>query len=138
KAAKVLNYGFDVEPETFGFVRVFSPGAAFTGQNHFVNFSVIGMARDDKKKPSVDIRMQVLDETGKTVFTQASTIPKDLPEEELSKVAPLPFIPLQYGMFLNRPGRFTVELEGTDKLGKKSAKVRIPFTVVDVSSLGSK
>jgi hypothetical protein len=138
KNAKVLNYSFDVEPEAFGFVRVFSPGAAFTGQNHVVNFAVIGMARDAKKKPSVDIQMQVLDEAGKTVYSQSSTIPKDLPEEELSKIATLPFIPLQYGMFLNRPGRFTIELEGTDKVGKKTAKVRFPLTVVDASSLGAK
>jgi len=138
KSAKALNYGFDVEPESFGFVRVFAPGAAFTGQNYAVNFAVIGMARDDKKNPSVDIHMQVLDDTGKMVFSQASAIPKDLPEEELSKIATLPFIPLQYAMFLNRPGRFTVELQGTDKLGKKSAKMRIPLTVVDVSSLISK
>ena len=138
-AVKAFTYPFEVEPETFGFVRVGSPAAAFTGQSHILNFAVIGMARNDKKMPSVDIQMHVLDEAGKTVYSQSSTIPKDLPEEEQSKIATVPFTPpLTYGMFLNRPGRFTIELEGTDNLGKKSAKLRFPLTVVDVTSISGK
>jgi hypothetical protein len=139
KSVKVVNYGFEVEPEGFGFVRVALPAAAFTGQSHILNFAVIGMSRDTKKMPNVTIHMHVLDDSGKTVYEQSSMIPKDLPEEEQGKIAASPFTPpLTYGMFLNRPGRFIIELEGTDNLSKKSAKVRFPLTVVDSSSLTSK
>ena len=139
KLVKAFNYGFEVEPDGFGFVRVAVPAAAFTGQSHILNFAVIGMKRDNKKMPNVSIHMHVQDETGKTVYEQSSAIPKDLPEEEQGKIAASPFTPpLTYGMFLNRPGRFIIELEGTDNLGRKSAKLRFPVTVVDSSSLSSK
>ncbi len=139
KDTKVFAYDFEILPPGFGFVRVFSPAAGFTGQSHMIHFAIIGMAKDEKKIPNVDVHMHVLDESGKAVYSQASAIPKDLPEEALSKLATLPFIDgLQYGMFLNRPGSFIIELEGTDKLAKKSTKVRFPLTVRDISSLSSK
>jgi len=140
KSAKNVTYAFEVEPESFGFVRLLAPVAGLTGQPYIANFTVIGMARNDKKRPSVDIRMRVLDEAGKPLQPQPFTmaIPKDLPEELLTKVETLPFVELQFPLFLNRPGRFTIEVEGTDNIAKKTAKLRFPLTVLDASSVGAK
>jgi hypothetical protein len=140
KDTKEISYAFEVVPENFGFVRLFAPVAGLTGQQYVANFAVGGMARDAKKKPNVNIRMQILDEAGKPVHSQPHTmdIPKDLPEELASKIDALPFVDLQFPLYLNRPGRFTIELEGTDAVAKKTAKLRFPLTVIDPGSIGAK
>jgi hypothetical protein len=140
KQTKEITYPFEVLPETFGFVRLFAPVAGLTGQQYVANFAVGGMGRDAKKKPKVNISMRVLDEAGKPVHSQPVTmdIPKDLPDELASKIDALPFVDLQFPLFLNRPGRFTIELEGTDTVAKKTAKLRFPLTVIDPGSIGAK
>jgi len=140
KSSKDFTYAFEVLPETFGFVRLFAPVAGLTGYTYKANFAVTSMARDEKKKPNVEIRMRVLDEAGKPVKANPFTmvIPKDLPDELLSKVETLPFLELEFPLFLNRPGHFTIEMEGIDNISKKTATLRFPLTVVDASGFGAK
>ena len=140
KETKTISYPFVILAENFGFVRLFAPVAGLTGQDYVVNFAVIGMGRDTKKKPSGKVRVSVLDEGGKETLPQPFTIdiPKDLPEELLAKIDTLPFVELQFPLFLNRPGRFTIEIEGTDNTSKKTARLRFPLVVLDASSIGAK
>jgi hypothetical protein len=140
KEVKDIGYPFEILPEAFGFVRLFAPVAGLTGQQYVANFAVVGMGRDAKKKPNVKIRMRVLDEGGKPTHGQPVTmdIPKDLPDELASKIETIPFVDLQFPLFLNRPGRFTIEVEGTDTVGKKTAKLSFPLTVLDPGSVDGK
>jgi hypothetical protein len=140
KETKEISYPFEIEPESFGFVRLFAPEAGFTGQTYQANFAVIGMGRDAKKKPNVSLRTRVLDEAGKEAHAQPMTIeiPKDLHEDLIPKIDMLPFIPLEFPLFLNRPGRFTIEVEGTDNISKKTAKLRFPLVVLDPGTIGGK
>jgi len=140
KSAKDLTYDFEVQPETFGFVRLFTTVAGLTGNTYKANFAVTAMGRDDKKKPNVEVQIRVLDEAGKPLQAHPFTmnIPKDLPDEVLSKIDTLPHLELEFPLFLNRPGRFTIEMEGIDHIAKKTARVRFPLTVVDAASFGAK
>jgi hypothetical protein len=138
KTTKEISYGLEVLPANFGVVRVFSPAAGFTGTNNMVTFAVIGMGRDSKNRPNVDVHMRVLDDAGKAMKSATFLIPKDLPDESLSKIEASKFLDLQFPFFLNRPGRFTIEVEAIDTLAKKTSTVRLPLTVVDISSIGAK
>ena len=40
---------------------------------------------------------------------------------------------MQFGITLNKVGNFTVELEATDKISGKSAKVHLPLRVVSLN-----
>ena len=81
--------------------------------------------------------MRILDEAGKAVVPAVQyLLPRDLPEEvELVKNN---FTPFQYPIFLNRTGRFTIEIEATDKIAKKSKKVSLPLTVLDINNFTGK
>ena len=45
------------------------------------------------------------------------------------------FLPMQFPIFLNRPGRFIVEIVATDHYGKLQQKLNYNLTVVDVDSV---
>ena len=69
--------------------------------------------------------MKILDETGKATFARPITgrDKSDIPEN-------LKIIPLQYGVTLNRPGRFTVQLSATSVLCGQSSTVSIPVRIL--------
>jgi hypothetical protein len=140
KENKEISYPFVIQGETFGFVRLFAPVAGLAGQDYVVNFAVIGMAKDGKKRPNGRVRVNVLDGPGKETLSQPFSfdIPKDLPEDLQAKIDTLPFVELQFALLLNRPGRFTIEIEGTDNISKKTARLRFPLVVLDSTTLGAK
>jgi hypothetical protein len=138
KATKEISYPLEVLPADFGVIRVFSPAAGWTGTNNMVTFAVIGWNRDSKNKPNIEVHMRVLDDAGKPTKSSTFLIPKDLPDEVASKIETLKYLDLQFPFFLNRPGRFTIELEAVDTLAKKTSTVRLPLTVVDITSVGAK
>ena len=63
-------------------------------------------------------------------------LPRDMPEGiDLTQAN---FVPLQYPIYLNRPGRFTIDIQASDKYGNKKASLRYPVTVIDVNSFVGK
>ncbi|MCI0685522.1 MAG: hypothetical protein L0Y71_25770, partial [Gemmataceae bacterium] len=66
-----------------------------------------------------------LDENGKATFTQpiSGRVNKDIPEA-------LKILPLQYGVTLNRAGRFTVQLRASCELCGKSTTVSLPVRIL--------
>ena len=46
----------------------------------------------------------------------------------------LGLVPRQFPLALNRPGKFTVELQATDRISKKTAKLSLPLTSVEQKS----
>jgi hypothetical protein len=132
--SKAITYPFELIPESFGFVGILAPTLGIPGQNYVAQFNVVNMGLDSKKQPNVDIGMRVLDEQGKPVSSPVySRLPKDIPEG--IDVQKENIVPLSYPLYLNRPGRFTVEISAKDNVAKKDASVRYTLMVVDLATL---
>jgi hypothetical protein len=124
-------------PADFGLVRVGTfadregkvPTApvGVVGETLYINFAAVGFARaKDKKGAQVEVSLRLLDDKDKATMPHPLTgqTGEDLPAE-------LKFLPMQFGLTLNRVGRFTVELSATDRLSGKRSQVRFPLRVVD-------
>jgi hypothetical protein len=96
------------------------------GDSIYLNFSAVGFARDPKsKQPNIKASMRVLDDKGQPtgsakMFGEAKS---DVPEN-------LAVVPMQFGITLNRTGKFTLELTATDVLTGKSSTVAFPVRVL--------
>jgi hypothetical protein len=132
------NHEFEVLPAAFGLVQPVVPAVGFTSQELAMHFGVIGMARDKNKYPNVEVTTRIIDEkTGKPTLTKSFNvfhIPKDLPGDVNVKGQDLIFVPVP--VFFNRAGRFIIEVEAVDQFDKKTAKMKIPVTVLDPTSGG--
>ncbi|MEI6687224.1 MAG: hypothetical protein WCN64_13870, partial [Planctomycetota bacterium] len=101
------------------------PTAIFsTGEDLWLNLSIVGFARDKAKQPNLKITMEIIDSNGKP------TVQKP-PVAEISKdVAPeLDLLPLQFYVSLNRAGKFTIKLKVVDQISGKNSSVDIPLEV---------
>jgi hypothetical protein len=101
------------------------PLAVFTcGQAVWVHTSAVGFARGRDKQPDVVFQMRVLDESGKPTLAKAvtDTLAEDLP-------ANLSGLPMAFLLTLNRPGKFTVELQANDHISGKKTKMSFPILV---------
>jgi hypothetical protein len=79
--------------------------------------------------------MRVLDANGTQQMTAPinTNLPKDMPAElNLDKEN---FIPMQFPIYLNRAGRFTIEVEATDKAANKQTKLYYTLNVIDIDSV---
>ncbi|MHB1425924.1 MAG: hypothetical protein ACYC3I_22400 [Gemmataceae bacterium] len=128
-----LSRNLKVLPKDFALVRTtvtldvdaLYPGAVFTcGQGVWVHASAVGFGRGQDKKANVVFEMRVLDDAGRPTLAQGvtGTPPKDLPND-------LSGLPMGFPLTLNRPGKFTVELEAVDRLRGKKTKTSIPIIV---------
>jgi hypothetical protein len=103
------------------------PAAVFArGQGVWVHSSAVGFAASRGKNPDVIFEMRVLDDAGRPTFAKAvtGTPPNELPQN-------LKGLPLAFPLTLNRPGKFTVELQARDRISGKKAKVSLPLVVQD-------
>ena len=123
---------FELLPPTFGIGTVEAPALGFSGLTYATRFALFELTLDANKKPNVEVTMKVLDDAGKPVSPPViSTLPSDLPvgaDLETENI-----VPLRYPIFLNRPGRFTIDIHAKDHVGKKEARLTYPLTVLDLS-----
>jgi hypothetical protein len=101
------------------------PAAVFAcGQGVWVHCSAVGFGRGPDKQPDVSYEMRVLDDSGKPTLANAVTgaHPKGLPGD-------LSGLPMGFPLTLNRSGRFTVELQATDRISGKKATMSFPIVV---------
>jgi hypothetical protein len=137
KSVSLEKTGKILEPN-FGLIRVGTyadreskvPAAPIgvNGETIYLSFAPVGFARDKAtKQPHLHVSMRVLDETGKPTFAKSltGTVNKEIPED-------LKVIQMQFGITLNRVGNFTIELDATDKISGKTAKVSLPLRVVSL------
>jgi hypothetical protein len=128
-----LNRDLKVLPKDFALVRTTLtldvdaqyPAAVFVrGQGVWVQSSAVGFAASPGKKPDVMFEMRVLDDAGRPTLAKpvTGTPPEKLPEN-------LKGLPLGFPLTLNRPGKFTIELQATDRTSGKKAKVSLPLVV---------
>ena len=73
---------------------------------------------------------RILDEAGKPTTTEplVTKFPDDFPELKKDKRE---LFPITSPILLNRAGGFTIMIDAVDETTKKSAKLSIPFKVVD-------
>lgn len=138
KEVKYHDHRFELMPSNFGIVGVTAPALGFPGQHYVAGFALVDMGLDAKKMPNVDIVMKVLDENGTTPVARplVSTLPADLPNTfDASKEN---FLEMRFPIYLNRPGRFIIEVDALDKLTQKTSKLRYPLTVIDINNLTGK
>jgi len=130
KEQKSHVYSFDLLPQTFGIAGIVAPAIGFPGQHHSTEFALVDLALDDKKQPDVEVTMRVLDDSGKQVATPiVSTLPRDLPAgADLEKEN---FVPMRYPIYLNRSGRFTIDILAKDNISKKEARLKYQLNVLD-------
>jgi hypothetical protein len=131
-----FSYTFDVVEKTFGFVRVAAPTVGLPGTHYVTNFWLANLGMNAKNEPNAELTIKILDEKGTAVSTPVKMLlPRDMPEGVDLKTAN--FIPLSYPVYLNRPGRYTIEMVATDNIAKKTETLSYPLTVVDVNKIVS-
>jgi len=124
-----------VLPADFGIVRVGTFADAdsmvpvaptgVVGGTLYLNFAAVGFGRDKNKKPDLKFDIKVVDEAGKP--TLAKTISGEI-KDGVPDDADL--IPLHFGLTLNRPGRYTVEITSRCGLGNKTSTVSLPIRIL--------
>jgi len=135
KQSKTFSQRVQVMPPEFGIVRVTTtsdsegrnptavPGA---GEMLWINFLVANFARDAKEKqPHIAFEMRIFDDKGKptTPKPYTGTVKGMVHERAVA-------VPGQFGISLNRPGKFRVELKATCEICKKSVELSFPLVVV--------
>jgi hypothetical protein len=133
KKTATLERTAQVLPAAFGLVRLTTssdPDGRYpnstpgSGDWLWLHCGVVGFTRGADKQPDVSLAMRILDDKGNAITAKPVTVQvnKDVPETA-------PALPLRLLLSLNRPGKFTVELTATDKLGNKTATLSFPLTV---------
>jgi hypothetical protein len=136
KKGTVVERKIEVLPKDFGLIHVgtsadrdatiaWSP-VGVVGDSIYLNFSAVGFARNKStKQPHIKVAMRVLDEKGAVTNAAKMTgeAKSDVPEN-------LSVVPMQFGITLNRAGRFTLELTATDVLTGKTSTVAFPVRVL--------
>jgi hypothetical protein len=136
KTMQLLERPFEVLTPNFGLVHVGTsldldglvpaPAAGILGQTLYVNFAAVGFGREGaKKQPNLLVEMRVLDETGQPTTAKPLS---GLANQDIADK--LQLIPMQFGLTLNRTGKFTVEIKATDQVSRKTSLVTFPFTVL--------
>jgi hypothetical protein len=135
--SETLVRKFEVLPKAFGLVRLHmmyaqgpvpAPPHAVVGQSFFVNSAAVHFLRDkDSKQPNVVVEMNILDDKGAPTLAQPQKVEfnKDIDQKLIG-------LPVNLLVECNRPGKFTIELQATDRLANKTTKVSLPLQVVEV------
>jgi hypothetical protein len=106
--------------------RVPMSAVGVVGNSAYLRFAAVGFGRDkETKQPKLDVAMKVLDEQGKPTMAKpiTGTVQTGVGAQDN-------LVPLQFGITLNRVGRYTVELSVTDRITGKQGQVRYAIRVL--------
>jgi hypothetical protein len=129
-----LTRNFKVLPKDFALVRTttsvdvdgrYPAGVFVSGQGVWVHCHAVGFERDrTSKQPNVVFEMRVLDEAGKPTLAKptSDTVNKDIPDK-------LTGVTMAFPLILNRPGKFTIELQAVDQISGRKAKMSFSINV---------
>jgi hypothetical protein len=141
---KTLESKFKVLPTGFGVVRVntlyigqtsgAAPSVLVSGQSILVSCIVVGFerAKTGDKQPNIALQWRIIDDsTGKPTLDKP--IDDQVPGKDRKVPEDLTAIPISLPLDLNRPGKFTIELQLTDRLNTtaKPVTVKLPIRVYD-------
>jgi hypothetical protein len=87
---------------------------------------VASFERDPKtKQPKIEFQYQYLDEKGAPVLAVPHKHIQDSGVDEKDGQ-----ISLRFPLFLNRPGKFTVQITAVDKVSNKKSVYELPVTIL--------
>lgn len=128
----------NILPANFGIVQVGLYGDAeaktpispisVVGESAYLQISTVGFARNkDTKQPDLQISMRILDDKGQP------TMAKPLVGKINANVEPKDqMLPVQFGITMNRVGRFTVEVTAEDRVSGKRAQINYGIRVLEL------
>jgi hypothetical protein len=139
KGQATLNMKFEVAKKEFGIVAVYTsydsrgelsaPTTGQVGQTLYIQFSIATFERDPKtKQPDVEMEFQITDDKGAATLPTPRKHIQDAKSAQQVKEGDGAFA-LQFPLFMNRPGKFTVEMKATDRVSKKTFTYKLPVTV---------
>lgn len=100
-------------------VRV--PSIAVVGQTFYAHMTAVGFALNPADGGSVTVEMALQDADGKQLSVKKG---------EFKKLDGTP-LPLWFELPMTRAGQYRIIVKATDHVGKKTAALTIPFTVID-------
>ena len=137
KLTASLAVKFEILKKDFGVVAVYTshdqkgeltaPTSGQVGDTLWIQYVITSFERDPKtKQPNVEIQFQIYDDKGKAILVNAKNEP--VPRKYIQDATSFPpvkddagLFTGQYMVFLNRPGKFVVEIKATDRVSKKSS-----------------
>ena len=130
-----ISQDFEILKKDFGIGRldlfydqrgsVSAPRIFVAGQSAWIQFITMGFDRDASGNPNLEVRMRIVDESGKPTTPQPTT------GESKKADAGVSALPWFQKIDFNRPGKFTIELEAEDKVAKKTVKEVLSIQVLD-------
>ena len=140
KVSNSLSMKFEVLKPEFAIVAVRtaydprgdynSPSGGVVGQPIFILFAIATFQRDPKtKQPHVEITYEFLDDKGQPTLPGPKKDVQDALSPGLVGEKDGAFRK-DFLLFLNRPGKFTVRITATDKIGNKKSTFELPVTVL--------
>src|SRR5262249_2993740 len=137
KATQKLVQKFEVLPPDFGIVGLYTsvslperkgempaPTTAIAGQSININFHVVGISRDQNKRPQTSVEVRIM-ENGRPTLPKpiVMDVPPGLPATDT-------FCDFQVPLPLNREGNFTMEIKAIDKLKNKTSTQSLAIKVL--------
>ncbi|VTR91224.1 unnamed protein product [Gemmata massiliana] len=143
KATTNLDVKFEIAKKEFAIVAVrtsydqngeiSAPTSGQVGQMVFVQFSIATFERDMKtKQPNIELAFQLLDDKGAPTLKEALKVIQD--DKSSASVAPIKegdgmFRVIPFPLYMNRVGKFVLEITATDRVSKKTSTYKLPVTV---------
>jgi hypothetical protein len=102
------------------------PTTGIVGQSIWVQFGIVGFARDKTtKQPIVEVEIVFLDETGKPTLQKPITDKRDSGVEDKMEA-----FPSRYLLPFTRAGKFTMRIKAVDKVANKTYTFDLPVAAV--------
>lgn len=135
KAQDKVSVKFEVTKRDFGIVNVYTsydarglisaPNNGVVGQTVVVQYTVASFQRDPKtKQPKIEFQYQYLDDKGTPILAEPHKLTVETGVNEKDEL-----FSLQFPLFMNRPGKFTVQITATDKVANKKATYELPVVI---------
>jgi hypothetical protein len=142
-----LTVTFEVLKKTFAIVAVYTthdpkgeiaaPTSGFVGDTLWIQYTIAAFERDAKTmQPDVGIQFQFYDENGNAILVDARNQP--VPRKHIQDAKTVPPVKvgagtfgLRFPVFLNRPGKFVVQMTATDNVSGKTFTYKLPLSASD-------
>jgi hypothetical protein len=136
KAKDTASVKFEVTKREFGVVNVYTsydergaisaPTSGFVGQTLYVQTTAVTFERDPTtKQPKIEFQYQFLDEKGNATLKEPFKRIVDGGVDEKEGL-----ISTRIPLFMNRPGKYTVQITALDKIGNKKSTYDLPVTIL--------
>jgi hypothetical protein len=144
---KSFEKPFEVAKKDFGIVGCYlsvdvdgqipAPTTGVVGQSVFVQFAIVGFAKDTDEKrkdpklglqPNVTVEFTPLDAEGKPTLVKAESYTQSF-ESQIKLDSNEPRFNVRFLLPMTRPGKYTIRLKATDNNTKRTATFDLPVVI---------